>query len=167
MKKFRIKDLTVAVDGTNKCGHNFSNPICTILSEQCLANTFDACAINLTGCGRNLTGRLPTGCGVAHSLCGRSLVDPCLLSGGCGLNFSTQDPNILTQIIQSKNSLPEQLELIEVMKSDLNVALKNLDQAEKELQGAAVPTTLSEAEAVKVKLEGALKEVTTLMKKLK
>lgn len=160
MKKFRVKNLTVAVDSADlqKCGKFFSNPVC-VFTAGCGVTFCDGITVHcLTGsvnCGPKLT----LHCGISRD---------CLISrGGCGLNYSTLPPTEFTNLIKVREDITEKLELIEVLQADLNVAIKQLDESKAELTEVAMPNTLAEAKEVKSQIEGALKEVNARIEKLK
>lgn len=168
MKKFRVKNLTVAVDSSaklkpgdlKKCGPAFSCPggpvgsfcgfshACNFKTINCDGITIH-CFTGSVNCGPVLT----LGCGISND--------------GCGVNFSTLHPTDWTEMIKVTPELTDKLELIESFKADLNVALSNLEGAQKELSSAAQPQTLEEAKEVEANLEAALKEVKSLKKTLK
>ena len=168
MKKFRVKNLTVAVGAgqqLQRCGVNFSCPggagsvcaisnICRFPSNFCDGITIH-CFTGSVNCGPVVTLGCPAG----------SIA--CLVSHGCGVNFSTLPPTDFTDLVQEVPDITDKLELIDVMKADLSVALENLGAVEKELSKAAQPQTLAEAKAVEKNLESALTEVKGLVKKLK
>lgn len=169
MKKFRVKNLTVSVGSgqqLKKCGVNFSCPggagsVCAFT---------DACRFPSNLCD-GITIHCFTGsvnCGPVHTLgCPGGSIDCLITRGGCGLNYSTLPPTEFSVLIDNVEDVTDKLELIDVLKDDLNVALKNISELETDLSKTARPQTLDEAKAVEKDLQGALKEVQTLMKKLK
>ena len=169
MKKFRVKNLTVAVGSDQqlkRCGVNFSCPggagsfcgitnYCRFPTKYCDGITIH-CFTGSVNCGPEVTLGCPAGS-----------IGCLVTKGGCGLNYSTLPPTDFTHLVQELDDVTAQLELIDVMKADLKLAMENLGEVEQSLEQAAQPQTLEEAKEVEANLESALAEVKGLVKKLK
>jgi len=169
MKKFRVKNLTVAVgakDQLKACGVNFS---CPGGAGSVICGITNGCFYPSNGCQRFTVGCF-TGtvqCGAATIACPANSIGCFISNDGCGQNFSTLPPTDFTFLVNELDEVTDKLDLIDVMKEDLNTALKNLNGVEQELSDVAKPQTLEEAKEVEANLEGALKEVKGLIKGLK
>ena len=168
MQRFRVNDLTVALDRANAerqaCGVNFSCPggpagsFCA-LTNNCPAFTIDCRNITVVGCrfGTIDCNFFTNDCIVTRD-CG-------FATGGCGLNFSTLQPTDITRLIQTTDPV-ERVELISTLKADLGSAIEQLEIAEKQSEALAQPQTFEQAEQLERRLESALDEVKQMKKKL-
>lgn len=168
MKRFRVNNLTVAVDraaagGLQACGAVHSCPVGPA-SVGC-AITFD-CPGNSILCRDNTL----VGCGRATINCD-FFTNNCLLTGncgfatgGCGLNFSTLRPTDLTDVIRTMDPV-DRGNLIAEMKVDLAAAIEQLEVAEKETAVLTQPQSLEEVNELEGNLRKALDEVKAMKKK--
>jgi hypothetical protein len=179
MKKFRVKNLTVAVDATKEarahCGVNFSCPggpagsFCGI-TNNC-GVTF-GCNSPTNNCGVTFGCNFPTNCGVTFGCNfptnGCLFTPNCLgiTQGGCGLNISTLPPTEITELIQPVDPV-DRAELVATLKTDLNLALEQLELAEKQIEADAQPQNLEEVNELEANLESALKEVKDMKNQFK
>ncbi len=172
MKRFRVNNLTIAIDNATdlaqKCGVNFSCPIgsidchgftinCNFATGLCDFRTLVGCDLRTLGCGAISRCGFSGGC--------RFNFSPIPTDGGCGTNFSTLRPIDVTELVQATDPV-DRASLIAGMKADLKVALEQLDAVEIESAQPAQPQTLEEANALEVNLESALTEVRAMKDKL-
>jgi|GEM_PF-2670469 len=187
MKKFRVNNLTVAIDSQEEalaCGQNFSCPGGAL--SACPGNTFICGPGTQIGCGFTPCPAFShIGCQVFTPICrgftpcpgfsgicqgisrcpGFSDICPAVTVGGCGVNFSTAQPGNATDIIRNVDPI-DRVELIASMKADLKVALEELDVAEKEAVELNQPQTLDDVNELEGSLKAALDEVQVMKAKL-
>ena len=167
MKKFRVNNLTVAIDSQEEavaCRQNFS---CFGGGQSlCPGNTFICGPGTLIGCGfTQCPAFSPIGCQPFTPCPGFSGICPPFTVGGCGVNFSTAQPGNGVPDIRNVDPI-DRVELIASMKADLKVALEELDVAEKEAVELNKPQTLDEANELESNLKAALDEVQAMKAKL-
>ena len=169
MKKFRVKNLTVAVDATNKearlgCGVNYSCPGGPA-GSLCGGFISYGCGGVISYCG----GVISYGCPGRSIACFTGTIITCgnfTNPTGCGWNFSTLPPTDITRLIQEVDPV-ERGGLVSALKTDLSLALEQLELAEKQIEAEAKPQSLEEINELESNLEGALKEVQDMKKKWK
>jgi len=167
MKKFRVKNLTVAVNPEvefKPTPGTIGGPIGPICPRGG-RSIFTLCPN-----GRTLIPTCPpmsVACNQFTPNCGFTDFPTIITGGGCGINFSTLPPTDFTMLVEATPEITDKLELIESLKADLNLAVANLEASQKDLSESAKPQTLDEAKAVEANLEAALKEVKALKKGLK
>ncbi|MFL7808024.1 MAG: hypothetical protein AB8I80_05315, partial [Anaerolineae bacterium] len=89
----------------------------------------------------------------------------CLLSGGCGVNYSTcMDTQLYVIDIERLVINPDD---IKVVQAQLNEALQAVAVRGKEIAQDMAPQTLEQAEMLEADLHGALEEVQALKNRLR
>lgn len=160
MKRFKIGNAVVNLGQIERA--NIPNPLCFYPSycgyqsfnpTYCIYQSFEPITIpkiplTLTGCGINYS-TLPQTTFITDK------INPTELLNTTRVNA------------QGVGEVVDPLETLKMLKDDLKAQLVNVEMQEKQLEDAAKPQSLEEANALEDQLEAALNEVKTLKKVMK